>query len=308
MIVFNPVMDVSFIDSPLFMKQIAGAESNFASGLSRLGHQVGWISRVSNDSFGNYINHMIRGNGVDTSMLEFDDDYPTWLLIKERLIKDQTNVHYYRSNSAASQMDPSIIDEDYFTDAKYLFITGITPALSESCKETIFAAVHMAKKSGMKIIFDPNVRFKLVDDVEAYKNTLNEIASLADIFLPGVGEAKFLCGSDEPEKIAAHYIGLNEELNVVIKLGADGCFYANKAEQYNVPGYKVEKIIDPIGAGDGFAAGLTSGLLEGKSMKEALEQANLIGSMLIQTSGDVEGFPFRNQLNDYKQYISKPSI
>src|SRR5699024_4200295 len=148
-----------------------------------------------------------------------DETYSTGLLIKERLIKGQTNVHYYRGNSAASKMEPPIIDEKYFTGAKYLYVTGITPALSESCKETIFAAVHTAKKFGIQVIFDPNVRFKLVDDMEEYKNTLNEIASLADFFLPGVGEAKFLSGIDEPEEIANHYVSLNEDVNVVIKLG-----------------------------------------------------------------------------------------
>lgn len=308
MIVFNPVMDVSFIESPFFIKQIAGAESNFAIGLSRLGHKVGWISRLSNDSFGNYINNVIRGNGVDTSMVQFDDDNPAGLLIKERTIKARTNVHYYRDNSSAKAMDPSILDERYFDKAKYLFITGITPILSETCEKTIFKAIHIAKERNIKIIFDPNIRFKLIKDKIKYKNKLNELASLSDFFLPGINEAIFLCGREKPEEIAEHYLKLNQDLNIVIKLGAEGCFYANSAEYDYIPGFKVDDIVDPIGAGDGFAAGLTSGLLEGKGMKESLERANLIGSMLIQTIGDVEGFPFKQQLDDYQQYVSKPSI
>lgn len=307
MVTFNPMQDVSFIDSHLFMKQVAGAESNYSIGLSRLNHKVGWISRLSDDSFGYYVNHFLRGNGVDTSMVEFDQINPTGLLIKEKLIKGQTNVHYYRNNSAASFMNPSIIQSDYFSGAKILFITGITPALSESCKDMIYEAIDTAKTLGMKIIFDPNIRYKLIEDIDEYKKMLNDIACKADFFLPGKGEITFLTRNDNLEESANYYLEKNPDLNVVVKLGANGCYFASANEQYDVPGYKVEKVIDPIGAGDGFAAGLTSGLLEGISIKESLEQANLIGSMLIQTSGDIEGFPFRKQLEDYKNYLSTPT-
>lgn len=308
MVVFNPVMDISFVDSPLFMKQIAGAESNFAIGLSRLGHNVGWISRLSNDSLGNYIHHMVRGNGVDTSMIQFDDNHATGIIIKEKLVKEHTNVHYYRENSASSFMDSSIINEKYFEEAKYLFITGITPILSESCKNTIFKAIKIAKKLNINIIFDPNIRLKLIENKVEYKQLLNEIAGQVDLFLPGLNEGKFLCGHDNPESIAKYYLDLNPNMNLVIKLGENGCYYENNADSFYVSGYKVEKVIDPIGAGDAFAAGLTSGLLDGESIKDALKQANLIGSILIQSTGDIEGFPFKNQLEDYKKSICKPSI
>lgn len=308
MVVFNPMQDVSFIDSHLFMKQIGGAESNFSIGLSRLNHNVGWISRLSDDSFGRYVSHVLRGNGVDTSMVQFDDENPTGLLIKERLVKNQTNVHYYRSNSAASFMEPSIIDTDYFSRAKILFITGITPALNNSCKETIYKAIDTAKTLGMKIVFDPNIRYKLIgDDIETYKQMLNDIASQSDYFLPGEGEIALLTGNDNLEESVNYYLDKNVELNVIVKLGAKGCYFANNKEQFYVPGYKVEEVIDPIGAGDAFAAGLVSGLLEGKNIKQSLEQANLLGSILIQTNGDVEGFPFKKQLKEYKSYLSNPS-
>lgn len=308
MVVFNPMQDVSFIDSHLFMKQIAGAESNFSIGLSRLNHKVGWISRLSDDSFGYYINHVLRGNGIDTSMVQFDDENPTGLLIKERFIKDQTNVHYYRSNSAASFMNPSIIQPDYFHNAKVLFITGITPALNASCEETIYKAIETAQSLGMKIVFDPNVRYKLIgDDIDTYKKMLNNIANKSDYFIPGKKEIAFLTGNDDPEESVNYYLNKNESLNIVIKLGAKGCYFANAKNQFYVPGYKVEKVVDPIGAGDAFAAGLVSGLLEGKDIKHSLEQANLIGSILIQTNGDIEGFPFKKQLKEYKNFLSNPS-
>lgn len=308
MVVFNPILNTSFNDSHLFTKQIGGAESNYAIGLSRLGHNVGWIGRLSDDSFGYYVNNVIRGNGVDTSLVEFDKHYPTGLLIKEKMIKNNVNVHYYRENSAASKMSPAILDEGYFSQAKYLFISGITPILSDSCKDTIIEAIAIAKRYDVKVIFDPNIRYKLIKDKDQYKSLLNEIILQSDIFLPGLKEAKFLCGKQSPEEISEVYINKNPNIKVVIKLGDAGCFYADKREEHYVPGYEVDEIIDPIGAGDGFAAGLTSGLLDGKTMLEALDLANLIGSIIIQTSGDVEGFPFRYQVEELKEIQDNPEI
>lgn len=306
MIVFNPLQDVSFIDTHLFMKQIGGAESNFAIGLSRFNHQVGWISRLSNDSFGYYIHNTLRGNGVDTSFVQFDDTFPTGLLFKEHVIQNQTNIYYYRKRTAASLMGPEILDEKYLAQAKYLFLTGITPALSKSCHELVLKAIEKAKQFGLKIIFDPNVRYKLIDDEKEYKDMLNQIVSLADYFLPGKGEAQFLCGYDQPEKISSYYLKMNSQLTLIIKLGAKGCYYATVDEEEYVAGMKVEKVVDPVGAGDGFAAGFVSGLLDGLTLKDSLIQANMIGAMIVQSSGDIEGFPYRKQFNNYQDFVHNP--
>lgn len=306
MVVFNPLQDASFIDTHLFIKQIGGAESNFAIGLSRFGHNVGWISRLSNDSFGYFINHALRGNGVDTSLVQFDDHHPTGLLIKERIIQSQTNVHYYRKNTAASFMGPDILDKTYFAQAKYLFITGITPFLSESCNKLIFEAIKLAKQLGLKVIFDPNIRYKLIDNEKDYINTINKIVRLVDYFLPGKEEAKFLCGLDSPEEISKYYLDMNEKLTVILKLGKEGCYYATSDHEEYVKGIKVDKVVDPIGAGDGFAAGFVSGLLDGIDLRESLTQANIVGAMMVQSNGDIEGFPYRNQFNNYRDFVLHP--
>lgn len=307
MVIFNPMQDMPFTDSHFFMKQIGGAESNFAIGLSRLGHKVGWISRLSDDSLGYYIHNLLRGNGVDTRLVEFDEENPIGLLIKERLFKNQVNVHYYRHKTAARFMTKEILDEDYISQSKFLFITGITPALSESCRELIFEAIKVSKQNGLKVIFDPNLRFKLCSDKSKYKEMINEIASLSDYFLPGEQEAKFLCDYDAPEDIANVYLTMNPSLTLILKLGSEGCFYANNKQQGYVKGIKVEKIIDPIGAGDAFAAGFVSGLLEGKNIEDALHQANILGAIIVQTNGDIEGFPYRKQFNEFKDYLLEPS-
>ncbi|WP_017186169.1 PfkB family carbohydrate kinase, partial [Alkalibacillus haloalkaliphilus] len=113
MVVFNPTSGNSFLDASNFARQIGGSESNVSIGLARLGHRVGWFSKLSNDSIGSYVQNTLRANGVDTSRVQFDSKHPTGLLIKEHLINNHVNIHYYRENSAASYMDESILDQEY---------------------------------------------------------------------------------------------------------------------------------------------------------------------------------------------------
>lgn len=277
-----------------FDKSIGGAESNMSIALARLGHQVGWISRLGNDEFGLYIRDFIRGEGVDTSRVQFDSAYPTAVFFKERQIAQEPKVYYYRKGAAASQMSAGDLDEEYISKAKYLHITGITPALSESCKEAVFASIKMARKHGLTVVFDPNIRLKLWSKEQA-RETLMEIAGLCDIILPGIEEGEILTGETEPGKVAAAFLDKGAKL-VVIKLGAKGAFYAEGDQSEFVPGFPVKQIVDPIGAGDGFAAGFLSGLLRGYSYFDAVTLGNRVGAYAVTTVGDVEGYPFWSQI------------
>ncbi|MCL5779908.1 MAG: sugar kinase [Firmicutes bacterium] len=272
-----------------FVRQIGGAESNFAIGVSRLGHSVGWISRVGKDEFGKYIISFIRGEGVDTSQVKEDSDAPTGVFFKERQEGGESKVYYYRKGSAASRMVPADLNPDYIAGAKFLHITGITPALSESCYETILEAIRLAKSRGVTISLDPNIRLKLWS-AERAKEVIMGLVSQADIVLPGLEEGRLLVGAEEPEEIAARMLETGAKI-VVIKCGAKGAYLATENHAEFVPGYPVARVVDPIGAGDGFAAGFISGLLKGWSVTEAVKLANAVGARATQVIGDVEGLP-----------------
>ncbi len=157
-----------------------GAQSNVAIGLSRLGHKVGWISKVGNDELGPGILGLLRSEGVDVSRVLYSQSSSTGLLLKEPTRINVFNIQYYRKNSAASELKPEDLEEAYIAKAKYLHITGITPALSESCRLVISEAIRIAKKNNIKIIFDPNIRLKLWDEEKA-RNTLLSIIKEVDI-------------------------------------------------------------------------------------------------------------------------------
>jgi len=286
-----------------FNKSIAGAESNVAIALARLGHKVGWFSKLGNDEFGRYIQSIIRGEGVDVSNVILDAEKSTGILFKERFMHSNPNVYYYRRDSAASTLKPEEIDGAYIKSAKILHITGITPALSKSCRETVFKAIEIAKQNNVLVSFDPNIRLKLWSAKEAVP-VLLEIAKKADIIFPGIEEGEMLLGLNTPEDISRKFMDMGCSL-VAVKLGEKGCYICNKEEAHYVNGYTIENPQDTVGAGDGFAAGFLSGLIGKLSLKECGEYANGVGAMAILVKGDMEGYPDFEQL---MAYIGKKKI
>ena len=287
MALFMPASNKGIERAATMDKWFGGAESNVAIGLARLGHSVGWFGKLGNDPLGVYIQKCIRGEGVDVSHSELSDDGPTGLMLRE-VLNGRTSVFYYRRNSAMSTMQPGELDASYIAGAKVLHITGITAALSVSCRETVLEAVRIAKHSGVKVVFDPNLRLKLWG-IEEARQVLLPIAELADYFLPGLDELKLLY---ETEDFGAIVERLSKLKAVSIVKGGDGETYVvENGKVVAVPYYKVERVVDTVGAGDGFCAGFISGLLRGYSHEEAARLGNLLGSMVIQTEGDWEGLP-----------------
>ncbi len=269
-----------------------GAETNVAIGLSRLGHSAGWCGRLGNDPFGHRIYKTVRGEGVDVTRASFTDEAPTGLMIREHAA-GKSSVYYYRKLSAASKMTPEHLDEEYIAGAKILHITGITPALSTSCAETAAEAMDIARKHGVKVSFDPNLRLKLWD-IEAAQKVILPLALKADYFLPGLDELKLLYETESTDQIFSRL----SELSAVsiIKGGEDKTYILENGKMSVVPYFKVDQVIDTVGAGDGFCAGFLAGLLREYSLEEAVRVGNLIGSQVIQTVGDWEGLPSAAQI------------
>ncbi|SHJ63979.1 5-dehydro-2-deoxygluconokinase [Geosporobacter subterraneus DSM 17957] len=294
MVLFYPDATGPLRYATSFRKTIAGAESNVAIAMARLGHSVGWFSKLGEDEFGRYILSVIRGEGVDVSRVLTDSNRNTGLLFKERFGFSNPNIYYYRKDSAASRLSPEDLDASYISKAKVLHITGITPALSTPAQEAVFEAIRIAKENNVIVSFDPNIRLKLWD-IETAKPVLLEIASKADILLIGEDEGELLAGTNGPEELAKTFMSMGCT-TVVVKLGKRGCYVENTDTKDYIEGYLIEKVEDTVGAGDGFAAGFLSGILRGLSLQEAAEYGNGVGAMATLVSGDMEGFPTYNQL------------
>ena len=280
-----------------FNKSIAGAESNVAIALAKLGHQVGWFSKLGDDEFGRYIQTTIRGEGVDVSRVIVEPLKNTGILFKERFMHSNPNVYYYRKDSAASTLRPDELDECYIKNAKILHITGITPALSEDCRKTVFKAIEIAKQNNVLVSFDPNIRLKLWTQDDAIP-VLLEIAKQSDIIFPGIDEGEMLLGLTKTEDIAEGFMNLGCSV-VAVKLGKEGCYIADKLHGLYIDSYKLETPQDTVGAGDGFAAGFLSGMLRKLDFGECGAYANGVGAMAVLVKGDMEGYPNFEQLMDF---------
>ncbi|MFE6798493.1 sugar kinase [Paenibacillus chitinolyticus] len=279
--------------SPQLTASFGGAESNVAIGLARLGHRVGWFGRLGKDPFGRMVLKKIRGEGVDVSRAVLAPEAPTGLMLREAVL-GKASVYYYRKNSAMSLMKPGDLAEDYIAGAKILHVTGITCALSESCKEAVIAAVRTAKRHGVKVCFDPNLRLKLWGIGEA-RETLLALAEEVDYFLPGLDELQLLYETEDFDEIVGKLSKLRAV--TVLKGGDNETFLIEGGCVSSVPFVKAERVVDTVGAGDGFCAGFLSGILQGKSHLEAVELGSLLGSLLVQAPGDWEGLPTREEVD-----------
>lgn len=297
LVLFSPEQNgpLRYVDT--FKKRIAGAESNTAIALSRLGHRCGWISKIGEDEFGQFILREIRAEGVDVSRVRTDADAPTGIMFKEIINGLETRVNYYRKDSAASRLKPEDIDPEYIKNARILHITGITPALSDSCLETIWTIIRTAKQNGVLISFDPNIRLKLWSRKKA-SSVLKEILPYADIVLTGVDEGEIMLGESNTERLIDKLLGLGIGI-IALKMGAEGCLVADKKSIHRLNPVKVAKEVDPIGAGDAFNAGFISGILEGRGIEECGKIGNIMGAFAVTTSGDIEGLPGRKELEQF---------
>lgn len=287
--------DLSEVDH--FMKRVAGAELNVATGLARLGLKVGWVSRVGNDSFGQFVLDTLKKEGIDTAGVTLDGRYPTGFQLKSK-VTDGTDptVEYFRKGSAASHLSVEDFNPIWFTAARHLHLSGVAAALSTSSYALLDHAAGAMKASGKTISFDPNLRPVLWKSEAEMVEKLNHLAFQADWVLPGLKEGFILTGEKTPEGIADFYLNKGVKA-VILKTGADGAWYKTAdGEQGAVAAVKVENVVDTVGAGDGFAVGVVSALLEGKTLHQAVTRGNVIGSLAIQVQGDSEGLPTREQL------------
>ncbi|MCQ6558542.1 sugar kinase [Paenibacillus mendelii] len=268
-------------------QSFGGAESNVAIGAARLGSSVGWFGALGDDPFGRMILKRIRGEGVDVSRAKLSNDSSTGLMFRET-VAGKLAVHYYRKHSAASRMTPADLDLDYIRGCKLLHVTGITPALSDSCRETVFAAVAAAKEAGVMVSFDPNLRLKLWT-IEEAREVVFQLAEQADYFLPGWDELRLLYETDDFDAVKEKLAKLNAVS--IIKGVGDTTVVLDQGEAASVPFYKADQVIDTVGAGDGFCAGFLTGLLQGKSAVEAVRIGSINGSLVVQMRGDWEALP-----------------
>lgn len=278
-----------------FSLTTCGAEFNVAVGMKRLGHEVTYMTKLGNDPFGKKIVKMMNSTGISTDKIIYSQTNPTGFMFKSMVAEGDPSIFYFRKGSAASTLNSSDIQALDFLEYDIVHITGITPALTESTNNATYALLQKTREHRLTFSFDPNLRPQLWPSKNVMANCINDLAYKSDIFLPGINEVKTILGEGDPEKAAKHYLERGTKV-VIIKLGADGAYYATSNESGYVKGYKVDTIVDTVGAGDGFASGVLSALRENLTLEEAVKRGNAIGAIQLMSKGDNDGLPTKEEL------------
>lgn len=302
MVSFVPREQISLSYGPSLKMRIAGAESNTAIGLARLGHSAAFISRLGADHLGEFILRMIRAEDVDTAKIIRDYEHPTGIMFKEPLPGRETSIYYYRNGSAASYMAPSDLPEEDIANAKILHFTGITPILSDSCRETVFQAMEIASNHGCAISFDPNIRTKLWKNHD-FRSLMTDIISRSNYIFAGLEELRLLYGIEDPQILADKLLSPGTTACLVIKDGSNGATLCDSTGIYQIPPAPCN-CIDAVGAGDAFNAGFLAGILEGKSFMASATIGAVCGARATETFGDTEGLVSHSELDCILNHVS----
>lgn len=296
-------------DSELFHRGVGGAESNVACGLAALGVSTSWISRVGADGFGRLVLGQLAERGVDTSAVTVDPHRPTGLYVKEiggasgsphDLGPENSRLHYYRSESAASALGPESLETPAaaaaLAGARLVHLSGITAALGyrggrEGGKRLV-EAVLRHRRPGQLVSFDLNWRPGLWHRHEGPgtgpqpAEILAGLADQADVVLLGADEAGHVFGTDDPERLRA--LLPNPRVLVVKDSGHRVTAFDGESGGDAVvvePALNVE-VIEPIGAGDAFAAGYLAGLLRGYDQRRRLRLGHVCAASALMVHGD----------------------
>lgn len=276
-------------DAPLstadyFGLATAGAESNVAIGLCRLGHSAAFVGRVGADVFGERIRRKLRYEGVDVSHL-LDVPAPTGLLIRDSAQGRPITVLYRRTGSAGSTLAVSDVPDALVRQARVLYVTGITAALSESAHAATLHAMTVAHQSGVTVCFDPNVRLHLASPAR-WSAMVDQLARYADMVFTGADEAQIISPGEDP---ATWYASRGAQ-TVVVKDGANGATEHSGGITTH-EGVRTVFSVDPVGAGDAFNTGWLSAWLRGLPVADRLREGAAVASLVVAIRGDTAGLP-----------------
>lgn len=295
---------VSLEQAPAFQKAPGGAPANVAVGLAKLGHEVGFIGKVGDESFGHFLANVLQENGVDISGLSFDSETRTMLAFVSLTGEGERDFMFYRHPSADMRLTPEDIPENLIEQAA-IFHYGSISLISEPCRSATCRALDIARESGVLISYDPNLRLGLWENEQRAKQEILAGMRSADLVKVNDDELEFLTGTRKLEDGAKKLLTMGPKL-VVVTLGGEGSFFYTDTAAGHVPGNAV-KAVDTTGAGDGFVAGLLSGLLAycepgkayvfpGKAELEACcRVANAVGALATTKRGAIPALPTRDQ-------------
>jgi 2-dehydro-3-deoxygluconokinase len=275
MALLDPVEDGPLELGRALTLRIAGAESNFAIALARLGVDVAWVSRVGDDRFGELVREALSGEGVDLRWVQTTPGLPTGAFFKWR---DGGRSHnaYYRRGSAASTLTPADLPDEALDGVDLVHLTGITLALGDGPRALVGDIARRARERGSLVTFDPNFRPALWESPATAAAAQAEVLPFVDWYLCGLDEGRALFGVDDVAA-AARAAGARDA-------------HVRAGDRADV------EVADEVGAGDAFAAGFALGLLDARQLEDCVRLGEVVAAGALRGTGDWETLPRRDEL------------
>lgn len=291
------VSGVSLAEAPAFQKAPGGAPANVAVGVKRLGRAAGFMGQVGDDEFGHFLADVLASNGVDVGGLRFSAAARTALAFVSLRADGEREFMFYRHPSADMLWQPEEVDTTYAASTRIFHFGSIT-LIGEPSRSATLAAVAAAKAGGAWISYDPNLRLPLWPSADAARAGMLHGWQYAQLVKVSEEELRFLSG-EEDLLAGAHALWTPRLRLLVITQGPVGCMYVTPRQHGQVAGFQAHPI-DTTGAGDGFVAGLLTGLLDADfpwddipALEQALRLGNAVGALATMQRGAIPALPTR---------------
>ncbi len=289
-------------EAELFNKSFGGDTLNCVVAACRLGSRAGFISRVGDDPFKDFLLKSWCQEGLDLSHVRVVPGFNAIYFISLRSDGDR-DFTYYRRGSAASQISRQDLDEKYISSCRIFFTSGITQAISNTCRQAVVAGFEMARQRRCLTAYDPNYRSKLWPR-ETARQALEEIAPYVDIFLPSFPEeTSLLLGLEDVSQVIEFFWKKGAKM-VAVKKGPGGSTVGWDGKMVDIAPYP-GAIVDTTGAGDAFNGAFLHGLANGLDPFRAGLLANIVAGLKISAQGAISGLPRKEEAYSIFQRIEK---
>jgi 2-dehydro-3-deoxygluconokinase len=274
-------------DGRTWLQGFGGDSQNCAIAAIRQGATAGYLTSLGLDWMGDAFLDLWKSEGLDASKVTRHPTAPTGVSFVTHGPAGH-KFDYLRKGSAASLMKPDDLPKDYIAGARFLHVSAIGQAISADARAACDRAIEIARKAGVTVSYDTNLRLRLWD-LETARAKIHATVAHCDILLPSLDDSQQLTGLQEPEAIADFYLKLGAPL-VALKMGSEGALLCRAGSKVHIAPHKVEAV-DATGAGDTFDGAFLTRLLAGDNPESAARYANVAAALSTTGYGAVTPIP-----------------
>ena len=288
-------------DAGCLYKYYGGDSLATAISALRMGSKVGFITRVGNDPFKDYLIKSWQNEGLDTSQIKFSDE-PNGMYIIARPSINEKEIVYYRKKIAPSKLSVEDISEDYIKNSKIFYASGITQSLSPSANEAVEKAFKIAKENGTVTSYDPNYHPSLMDAETAKENFYRVIEFVDILFMSTKHDTMTILEIESPENVIKKLWDIGVQ-TVILKSAENKCYYLGYNGNITVTDFYTTEYTDTTCSGDTFNGGFLHALTHGFNNQEAIKFASIVAGLQAQGIGAIKSIPYKEDV--YSLYRGK---